>query len=188
MGFNSNYKTPQLQYKAILSQNAPIAATKTPTIVAGQIWEHNSGSPSPADLSELGNYELISGTIGNVGAKYRSTAAATPTFDRVMLKYDGAPYIVSTNAAGDFAPFVNILGGNPTFSYVGVGSYTLILNGAFPIGKTFLFFGSYTGTNGQYLFYRTDDNTLQIYTIDSTGQANANDELNNTAIQIEVYP
>lgn len=53
-----------LRYKALLSQNAPIATTKTPAIVAGQIWEDTIGTANAGDLVILGGYELISGTLG----------------------------------------------------------------------------------------------------------------------------
>lgn len=102
-----------LRYKALLSQNAPVASTQTPTIRAGQIWEDTIGTANAGDLVILGGYELISGTLGAVNAKYRSATDDTPNFTTASLKYDGSPYIVSTDVNGNFAPFVNTLGGNP---------------------------------------------------------------------------
>lgn len=124
------------KYKALISQNAPVATTQTPSIIAGQIWEDTIGTADAGDLVILGGYELISGTLGDVNAKYRSAANNVPIFITASLEYDGSPYVVSTDANGDFNPFVNTLGGDIVFSYDSVGSYIGTLSGAFPLAKT----------------------------------------------------
>jgi hypothetical protein len=176
-----------LRYKALLSQNAPVATTQTPSIIAGQIWEDTIGTADAGDLVILGGYELISGTLGDVNAKYRSAANNVPIFITASLEYDGSPYVVSTDANGDFNPFVNTLGGDIVFSYDSVGSYIGTLSGAFPLAKT-----DYK-TIGQRDFthltcmYGINSNSFYIDQA-LTSDGTPIDTLLYQSIEIEVYP
>lgn len=173
--------TEPLRYKALLSQNAPVATTQTPTIIAGQIWEDTIGTANAGDLVILGGYELISGTLGAVNAKYRSATDDTPNFTTASLEYDGSPYVVSTDVNGDFNPSVNSLGGIPTFSYSSAGYYNVILVGAFLAPKTF---HNIQAQLPAYPFStdRASDERIGIKT------GGADDMLYYTPFEIEVYP
>lgn len=173
-----------LQYKALISQNAPIASTNNDTMLAGQIWEL-SGAANPADQAFFDTYELVSGTLYAAGSRYRVSVDTPFTFSASAMEYDGSPYIVSTDINGDLNPFVNTLGGNPTFSYVATSSYNIILNGLFIKEKTFLDI-SKKSTDDDVIIYVKDINTLRIN--NSTSGTPADDILNYTPIEIEVYP
>lgn len=121
-------------YKALISQNAPVANTTDPSMVAGQIWTLNAYNA--ADAATIAALELVSGTLNAVGSKYRSATDQTLAVNvATTLSYDGSPYVVSTNAAGAFAPFVNTIG-NIVLSYNTTGNFSLTLSGAFPQQKT----------------------------------------------------
>lgn len=173
-----------LRYKALITQNAPVATTTDPTMGAGQIWTLESYNA--ADAATIAALELVSGTLYAVGSKYRSATDQTLSVDAgTTLSYDGSPYIVSTDANGNFAPFVNTLGGNPTFSYVFASNYNIILNGAFIKEKTFLKIFK-RATDDDVIIYVKDINTVRIS--NSTSAIPIDDLLNYTPIEIEVYP
>lgn len=186
-----------LKYKALLSQNAPIATTQTPTIVAGQIWEDTIGTVNAADLVILGGYELISGVLGAINAKYRSAAAATPTFVTSSLAYDGSPYVVSTDANGDFNPFVNTLGGVPVLSRIDKGYVYITKKGAFPQNKISLsiqkqgLLATNVASKSEEAIRWGDADTIILLTTDGIGDVIAGTTdgiLYYHLVEIEVYP
>jgi hypothetical protein len=175
-----------LRYKCLLSQNAPIASKTSGTVIIGQIWTIETFETG----DNFSNWELISGTANTTGAVYRALTTAPTTWTNGSdLSYDGSPYIVSTNADGDFAPFVNTLGGEPIYSYIDVGGFSGTLVGAFPIDKAI--FKIPYNINGienpdNLIAYRDSDDEFQI----NTGLENVltNGRLYYTPFEIEVYP
>jgi len=172
-------------YKALISQNAPVVTTQTPTILAGQIWEDTIGTADAADLIVLGGYELMSGTLGAVNATYRSFSDDTPSFNTSSFAYDGSPYVVSKDGDGLFNPFFNSLSGAPVFSYDGVGEFYATLANEFTANKTLVIIGA---AEGGYMIggSRYSDDAIYISkTIDdSTTYSNG---FANVSILIEVY-
>jgi hypothetical protein len=179
-----------LQYKGLISQNAPVATTQTPNIIKGQIWEDTVGTIDIADLTVLGAYELISGVLGDVNATYRSAANHNPNFNTSSLAYDGSPYIVSTDANGDFNPSVNTIG-DVSYVYRGVGVYWLVLTHAFPSAdKVFHQIGNNNfGMIGKgfEVIKWLDADTLEIETSGTTF-VNGDNNLSYSPISIEIYP
>ena len=187
--FKDYVKNYVLEYEALISQNAPVVTTQTPTILAGQIWEDTIGTVDAADLIVLGGYELISGVLGDVNATYRSAADDSPTFNTSSLAYDGSPYVVSLDADGNLNPFVNTLVGNIVFSYNSVGSFTLTLTGLFLVNKTSIrpIQTWQSGTASKSIIYRNSDNDINIECT-SDGLTPANDELYFDSIAFKIYP
>lgn len=88
----------------------------------------------------------------------------------------------------------NTFGFSPTFSYLGPGVYELEMTGEFLSSKTFLVCGSldqdFVGPAGNYnnfISYRRDDDKIFLITGNSMVN-NTNGLLNNTSIEIRVYP
>lgn len=178
-----------LRYKALISQNAPVASTVNVSMVAGQIWtlEIYSGLDFVDPFSGL---ELISGTIRVAGSKYRSNTDVSFTFTTTEMSYDGSPYVVSTDANGDLNPFVNTLGITPTFSYQGVGQYLISSATAlFLESKTGLKIqpGYLNGIGDKTLIYRSNNNNIAIDSC-SNQTTPSDDALYYHLIEIEVYP
>jgi len=184
------------KYKIKVKQNAPVATTTDPTMVAGQIWTLDAYDA--ADSATIAALEKISGTLYAVGSKYRSSTTQTLSVAAgTTLSYDGAPYIVSTDINGDFNPFVNTIGEDPSLDYVGAGGYTITtVASIFLEGKTIikhnsivLYFDGLGYGNGIVSTRRVNDTTLQIYTSTDIAAANA-DEIMNDGIdfEIEIYP
>lgn len=171
-------------YKALLSQNAPIASTNNDTMIAGQIWEL-SGAANPSDYGIIDGFELVSGTLYAASSKYRVSVDTPFTFSASAMEYDGAPYVVSTDANGNLNPFVNTLGGNPTFSYPSTaGKFRATLTGAFPVGKTIASFRKSNAWKAQ----RANDNAINFNTYSDYFVTEADDIINNWLFEIEVYP
>jgi len=176
------------KYKCLLSQNAPIASTNNDTMIAGQIWEA-SGSVHPSDQSFFDTYELVSGTLYANGSRYRVAVDTPFTFSASAIEYDGSPYIVSTDADGDFNPFVNTLG-EISFIYGVTGQFTATSVGLFIQGKTYVNHKSYViGGVGSGIFtsYIYDDDNIAIYT-NLVGGVSADGRLSYEPFEIGVYP
>lgn len=175
------------RYKALLSQNAPsgsitsVAAFGGGVAIIGQLW-----TVSTVGTCDFSNQELISGTMNVDGMVIRIVALFIPTSNvSSLMSYDGRPYVVSTDANGDLNPFVNTLGGNPVFSYRGVGDYEMTLNSSFLIDKTMP--NLFKRTELPKKITRSSDDVLAIQTFDS-GFLFTDDDLNYTGIEIEIYP
>ncbi len=178
------------RYKALLSQNAPIASTVNVSMVAGQIWTLEIYSAlDPID--PFNGLELISGTIRVAGSKYRSNTNTSFTFTTTEMSYDGSPFIVSTDANGDLNPFVNTLGETPTYGKeVTAGQGTLnVSNPIFLESKVGLKIQSmyYSGIGDKYFIYRNSNTQIAIDTA-SNQTTPADDTLYYTLIEIEIYP
>jgi len=179
-----------LVYKALLSQNAPIATTTDPTMVAGQIWTLEIYSAlDPID--PFNGLELISGTIRVAGSKYRSNTNTSFTFTTTEMSYDGSPYIVSTDVNGDFAPFINTLGEDLIFEYDSTGNYLIKSSGIFVNNKTIVrpIQTTASGVASKSIIVNIvdNDNDIAIYSTND-GSTAADGELYFTSIEIEVYP
>jgi hypothetical protein len=177
-----------LRYKCLLSQNAPIATTTDPTMVAGQIWTLEAYDA--ADATTIAALELISGTLYAVGSKYRSATNQTLAVAAgTTLSYDGSPYIVSTDVNGDFNPFINTTGQAITYSYVGAGQYAATSTGLFLINKTNIkpIQTSQAGIISKSIAYRNDNNEIGIETSNDAVDV-SDDELYYTLFEFEIYP
>ena len=181
-----------LIYKALLSQNAPIAATNQPYMLAGQVWTletYDSG-----DNSKFAFLELVSGTLYAIGSKYRyyqntdfDWSLAFPLLVSTF-SYDGSPYIVSTNADGNLNPSRNTTGVDATFSYNSAGDLIVTMTGLFADKrKVYHQLGSPV-VGGQITSVIIDADNLGIATTNADGTASINSLLYYTLISIEVYP
>lgn len=176
-----------LKYKALISQNAPIASTNSDTMLAGQIWEL-SGAANPSDYAFFDTYELISGTLYGAGSKYRVSVDTPFTFSASAIEYDGSPYIVSTNADGNLNPSRNTTGVDATFSYNSAGDLIVTMTGLFADKrKVYHQLGSPV-VGGQITSVIIDADNLGIATTNADGTASINSLLYYTLISIEVYP
>jgi hypothetical protein len=83
----------------------------------------------------------------------------------------------------------NTLGGNPVFTYVGVGEYNITLTNAFPENKTF-YLTSPTGGSGQAVveLNREDNNTILVLSFSVSGAELADQILEKTPVEIRIYP
>lgn len=83
----------------------------------------------------------------------------------------------------------NTLGGTVVYSYVDVGTFRLTLAGAFPTGKTYVFFGG--GQFHDVIFsweHEGDANSILIYGSYSADGTLLNGSFQYTPIEIRVYP
>lgn len=181
-GINSGTNaTPLKHYTALLSQNAPIASKTFGdfSTMLGSLWTittYNAGD-------DFSNMELISGVVNTSGAVIRAIGTGIPTVwaNASDLAYSGAPYIVSKNKLGNFAPFENTLGGDIVWSYNSVGVYNGTLNNAFPLNKVLYF----NGTFKKYFigFNAFSVNAVKISTCDNL-MVSKDDILISTSIEI----
>lgn len=178
--------TEPLRYKALLSQNAPVASTNSGTMIAGQIWTL-SGTANPSDYPFFDTYELISGTLYAVGSKYRVSVDTAFSFSASSIEYDGSPYVVSTDANGDFNPLINTTGVEPLFPYNGLGDNIATFTGLFANKSKVYHNAKNTTVGGEVNTLIITDDDMGIATLDNTGTP-ADDILNYTPFEIEVYP
>jgi len=152
-----------LRYKCSIVAPAPIASQTSGTSPVGLIWTivaYESGD-------DFSNWELISGTANTTGAVYRATTTTPTTWDNDSeLSYDGTPCISSTNADGDFAPFINTADPTAEWSVSGTPDYSLSLTGA-SVGKTFISgFSSWEFENTTYIpIIDLDNGVVGYYTL-----------------------
>ena len=100
--------------------------------------------------------------------------------------YDVYTALISQADTDDPVPIVleNTFGGSITWSYDDTGSYIGTLTGAFTADKTAIIFNTPLGFTAAY---RSSVNTVTILTYDDSFTL-ANDMLNNTFIEVRVYP
>ncbi len=124
-------------YEALLLQTAPTTQTSG-TLLIGAIYTlttFNAGD-------NFSNMELLSGTVNTTGSTFRAIVDTPTDYSHSsVLDYDGAPYVVSINSDGDFAPSINTIG-DIVWSYDGTGNFIGTLAGAFPAGKVYIYIGS----------------------------------------------
>lgn len=108
-----------------------------------------------------------------------------------VLSFIGAKkYVALLSQTGTSAPTAtvleNTLSGSIVWSYDNVGSYEGTLTGEFISNKTVVFIsGIYKGSS---VGTRKTDDKISIYTTATTTNSEANDLLDETAIEIRVYP
>jgi hypothetical protein len=182
------FPTP-LQYKCLLSQNAPVATTTDPTMVAGQVWELEAYNA--ADAATIAALELVSGTLYAVGSKYRSATNQTLNVNAATtFSYDGSPYIVSTDANGDFNPSIDTTGLTITYERDAEGLFGVVYSG-YTLGKTYPKISNY----GSQMFATIIDGAgmgngnFRIATFDAYDNTQTYDAyLTYTPFEIEIYP
>ena len=181
--YHGNITAPIKMYKALLSEDAPIATKTSGTFTVGQIWTINTYNTD----DDFSNMELISGTMNTNGCVFRATST-TPTHWAHLsdLSYDGAPYIVSTDSNGNLNPFVNTLGGDIIWSYVSAGYYEGTLTGAFIEEKIFLNISGGTVDVNQVVGWN-DINSIYINVVSLPGMVYSDSSLYYSPITIEVY-
>ncbi len=159
--FNGKETLPGLLfYRALLSQNPPVLSQTSGTVPIGSKWTCNLYGPG----DDFSNWELISGVVNTDGAVYRATVdAPTDWSNNSDLSYDGAPYIVSTDTDGNFAPTQNDLDGDPVYTYLFNGFFRGTLAGAFPQDKTGFQCTASLGSNIINVGWN-DDDSFSIYT------------------------
>lgn len=176
-----------LVYKALISQNAPITTRNSISVLRGQIL--TLVTYGIADKSKIDDLELISGIIYVVGSKYRSSIDASIGFSiATTMLYDGAPYVVSTDASGNFNPFVNTTGVTETYSYSGVGDGLLTMTGLFSNESKISYkIGKAQDVTKETFMYYNNSNSLGIG-FSSYDGIPTNNILDFTLIEIEIYP
>ena len=183
--YHGGINQPVKIYKALLSQNAPVATVTDPTMIAGQIWTLDAYNA--ADAATIASLELVSGTLNALGSKYRSATDQTLNVNvATTLSYDGAPYVVSSNSDDTFTPLINTIG-EIVWTRNDVGIFIGTLTGAFTANKTFFRIGSYIGTPSTNIFFRVDTDNIRIETVLHTSGDPDDDLLDHTSVEIEVY-
>ena len=162
------------------------------------------GSPNTTVFSSNMVYKLeVAGTVSTTG--FRMTSGATAGY---VLTSDASgnatwnqrlPYKVYTallSQSGTASPtsvgLENTFGITATFSYISTGYYELHMTGQFTSGKTFIIngcpdSGPIGGNFGILLTDYSDTNKIRLSTLDDNGVF-YNGMLNNTSIEIRVYP
>jgi hypothetical protein len=149
----------------------------------------------PASFDDFSNMELISGVMNTTGCKFRATST-TPTnwSEGSELTYDGAPYVVSTDANGNLNPFINTIG-DIVWSYSSVGVYIGTLAGAFtsyksmvyPLGITLLSDAFGDDTSMATYVSPNNQDSISIFTNNYDITLTKDGVLLATPIEIKVY-
>jgi hypothetical protein len=173
-------------------------------VTAGQ-WDKTKQSDNITTLEVVGNQMNI--TLNNPSYSLTILSTDTIQINGTEIAWDGSTiknrilfimsssnfgqYIAIVSQSGTSAPTAtiisNTLGSIPTWSYQGVGEYSLTGQpGDFPPSKTFLVVSNSTQPQYQYSFYNDDDGmTLGLSVIHNGTSSNDWLEL---MIKVEVYP
>lgn len=137
---------------------------------------------------DFSNMELINGTMNTSGAVIRATSTTPNTWTNGSdLSYDGAPYVVSTDANGNIAPFINTLGQDVTFFYIEPGVFYIDAVGVLSdITKVNLTICSQVPNIG-YIGINNDGLQINLQSANASG-VTSNNIISNTAFEIQVYP
>ena len=170
-------------YKALISQNAPIATQTSGTFTVGMIVSTTTYVAG----DDFSNWTLVSGTVNTTGAVYQVTEAAPTVWTNSSdLAYDGAPFVVSLDGDGILNPFLNTLSGTPVWSYTSAGLFLATLTGEFLEGKTTVLIGSSASSMLIVRAERNSDNDIVVATEVSTTGTGSDGEITNCTIFIEV--
>jgi len=149
------------------------------------------------------NRIVVSDDISQKGIVYRDDYTANfTTYSLVTKGYVDSKkpykvYVALLTQTGTASPTAieleNTFGFSPTFSYVLDGYYSLEMTGEFPSTNTVIFNGSADqgpigGDFAHLTSNRNNDDSILLYTIDVNGGGLTNGLLNNTSIEIRVYP
>jgi hypothetical protein len=176
-GRTTNYKS----YTALLTQSGgnSVIGLGSGNLTIGTTYEI-TGYVSGDDFTNVG------APSNTVGVKFVATGTvpAAWTNKGTELQYNaGAPVVTLLE---------NTLDGVPTYSYVGVGTYSINLDSTFVFGKTVVTIGQgdvYYANGGFYyeLDASTMPNAITFTNIQSSTDNIMDDLLYNTPIEIKVY-
>jgi hypothetical protein len=142
-----------------------------------ELTAHSTGNLAATDLIEV-SQDLGGGIFGS------------RKLTGLQLRNGIKTYKANLTQTGTSAPtatvFINTLSGTPTFSYVGVGSYTLTLTGEFAVNKVTVIANNFPN-DGFVEIFRKDANDIVIKTYNKS-LAVTNAVLSETSIIIEVHP
>lgn len=149
-----------------------------------------TGATGPTGYTGPGNFTGYTGPAGAAGATGPTgyTGPGLPAGLKV--------YRVLLNQAGTAAPVAtileNTLGATPVWAHAGTGYYTITLNGAFPLAKTFfgIFNSGSGGAGSSYFIANFDDppNVIYVASYEGVGGALVDDRLYYQPFEILVYP
>jgi hypothetical protein len=149
------------------------------------------------------NRIIVTDDVSQKGIVYRDDYTANfTTYSLVTKGYVDSKkpykvYVALLTQTGTASPTAieleNTFGFSPTFSYVLNGYYSLEMTGEFPSTNTVIFNGSADqgpigGDFAHLTSNRNNDDSILLYTIDVNGGGLTNGLLNNTSIEIRVYP
>lgn len=121
-------------------------------------------------------------------AKYILTSSSVEGQGLINTKVYRALLTQTGTSAPTAVVLENTLGVTPTFSYVGVGNYTLTATGVVTAGKMFARIqAALTGGYWSSVNTLSSPNTVQIQTFNNVG-GGTNAQLNSTPIEIIIYP
>lgn len=140
---------------------------------------------APLPLDPDSYYEVLV-PDGSSATGYTS-CKVKPSSNQPYKKYVALLSQLSTSAPSAVV-LENTLGAVPVWSYHSTGNYDLTLSGAFTANKTFVILGQYSSAIISSNLIST--NVVRISTEDASGGTPSalNGILDNTAIEIRVYP
>jgi hypothetical protein len=168
--------------EGLLSQQAASTVTSG-SLPLGSIWTLTTYVAG----DDFSNMQLISGTVNTTGSVFRVIGVPTTFTNGSTLDYDGSPFWVSKNTLGNYAPFINTLGVNPTLTYSATGIFKITATGLFVLGKTTCELEASNRNYSSSDVVFGEPNDIYIYTDNTAGSA-ANGKLTHTHIIIKVYP
>jgi len=157
----------------------------------------------PVGDGSTNNRIVVADGINQKGIVYRDDYTANfTTYSLVTKGYVDSKkpykvYVALLTQTGTASPTAieleNTFGFSPTFSYVLDGYYSLEMTGEFPSTNTVIFNGSADqgpigGDFAHLTSNRNNDDSILLYTFDVNGGGLTNGLLNNTSIEIRVYP
>lgn len=177
-------------------------ASESTSGVAGVNNDLSNVNLSEGTFQVFGTGNVIGGGLKGIVVGDENTiteSGVTTTNLRVTETINGQPisqvlptykkYIALLSQTGTNPPTAiileNTLSDLPVWSYDVVGSYLLTLNSEFTLNKTFVLISGVV--QGQSLGVRKNNDSVNIFTEDSGGIA-TNGKLDETAIEIRVYP
>jgi hypothetical protein len=174
----------------------PTALKVNPLVIA------NGGASLLADFqySGLPRFSIRHDGLVKLSGYTSGTFTGTPAYDlqinnsgEVIQKVAPKIYTALLSQSGVSDPAAAVLGTNSigaiSWTRTGPGTYSGTLNGAFPIGKTFVVIGDandYTDTPVFVRAFRADENKVDITMLDINHQPA--DGFNYVPIEIRVYP
>jgi hypothetical protein len=172
VGDLKGYKT----YTALLTQSGTssgVVINGSDAIVSGVTYEI-AENPSNVDLTSIG------APNNNVGTFFIANQNVEPnTFpSNLNLAYDEGKPVVTV--------LEDNIGMDLHFLYLGVGNYSLISNGSFPVNKTFVLVGSTVSPSSILKSYRVYNEYVAVKSY-SSGSTLANGILNKTPLEIRIY-
>jgi hypothetical protein len=137
------------------------------------------------------------GNTTKIYGRLQSDAYAGKHNEKLVIKNNGeittAPtpkvYVALLTQTSTNAPVATVLEntlGTVTLTYEGTGSYMVVSNGLFTVGKTVVLIGNKAATTATAVFQNDSSNLAMTTVVISTGNE-TNGILENTTIEIRVY-